>query len=182
LGASQHSAQLSGNTIYISDSTLLPLRNVPVLLPTLDLEPEKLDGGEIQRRLSDVLTLHTSAGAARAAAIALSWKGPPTLERLTCVARACAAALDPHLGRSDPCIVIVEGDVAGVLGARLAQAFDKARPVICLDGVHVHEFDHIDLGSVIPRTGALPVIVKSLLFAATARKSHQYVRHQAPVL
>jgi ethanolamine utilization protein EutA len=182
LGASQHSAQLSGNTIYISDTTLLPLRNVPVLLPKLDLEPEKLNGSEIQRHLSDVLALHTSADAARAVAIALTWKGAPTLERLTCVARACAAALESHLGRSDPCIVIVEGDVAGILGARLAQAFGKARPVICLDGVHVHEFDHIDLGSLIPRTGALPVIVKSLLFAATARKSHQYVRHQAPVL
>jgi ethanolamine utilization protein EutA len=35
---------------------------------------------------------------------------------------------------------------------------------VAVDGVRVEEFDFIDLGEVQPDSGALPLVVKSLLF------------------
>ena len=41
-------------------------------------------------------------------------------------------------------------------------------PVISIDGVSLNEFDYIDIGALIPSSGAVPVVVKSLIFPASA--------------
>ena len=175
LGASQHSSQLSGNTVFVSASARLPLRNVPVLVPQLDLTPEDLDAARLTGQLGQTLALHERSSLARAPALAIRWSGTPSHARLSTLARALAAALGPHLGSQDPCIVLVEGDIALVLGRRLERTLEGAHPVICLDGVHVHEFDHLDVGTIVPRTRAVPVVVKSLVFSASAREAHHHV-------
>jgi ethanolamine utilization protein EutA len=170
LGVSQHSVQLSGNTIFVSDSVPLPMRNLPVLLPHLDLGHHDLDGQKVLDRLTEALRMHAGSVGSPPPVIAIRWEGMPNLDRLTLVAQAVAHSVAPHLGDSDPCVVIVEGDVAGVLGAALERAFEGRRGVVCLDGVHVHEFDHVDVGAFTQHVRALPVIVKSLLFASSAQK------------
>ena len=179
LGVSQHSMQLSGNTIFVSNPDELPLRNLPVFAAELDLGAgeDDLDARSITRRLDELLAPYVSTGAARAPVLAFKWTGVPTRRRLDAVARGIARALEPRLGSADPCVVIVDGDVAGVLGARLEQAFAGRRGVICVDGVHVHEFDHLDLGAYAPYTRALPVIVKSLLFAGQKPHGHVHAGH-----
>jgi ethanolamine utilization protein EutA len=176
LGVSQHSVQLSGNTIFVSRPDSLPLRNVPVLLPRIDLSAAELDRDQLQRKLSEAIVLHGDAGGGRAPALAIQWQGSATFERLDAVARSIAQSLEPRLGKKDACVIIVEGDVAGVLGARLERVLQGRRAVICLDGIHVHEFDHIDLGSFAANTRALPVIVKSLLFSpSTPPQAHPFI-------
>jgi ethanolamine utilization protein EutA len=185
LGASQHSAQLSGNTIFVSKGVHLPLRNVPVVLPQLDLRGDVLDREQLLQSLNDALAMRAATGTAQhlsqeaqshAPALAIRWDGSPLFERLNAVAESIAIALGPHLRGTQPCIVIVDGDVAGVLGARLQKAF-ATRSVICIDGVQVHEFDYVDIGTLVPRTGALPVVVKSLLFASPPRQPHHHHHH-----
>ena len=188
LGASQHSVQLSGNTIFIAKGVQLPLKNVPVVLPQLDLGRAALDRDQLLQGLNEALALRAASGrarhlsesssqaAAQAPALAIRWEGSPTFDRLNAVAEAVAAVLGPRLQPTEACVVIVDGDVAGVLGARLAMAFGK-RGVICIDGVQVHEFDYVDIGTLVPRTGALPVVVKSLLFASPPRQPHHHHHH-----
>ncbi len=180
LGASQHSTQLSGNTVFISDGAPLPLRNIPVLVPHLDLTREVLEGATLTGQLEQALVLHASSPIAAAPALAIRWSGTATLTRLATLARAIVDALTPRLRAGDPCIVIVDGDVAGVLGQRLERTLAGARPVICLDGIHVHEFDHLDVGTIVPRTRSVPVVVKSLVFSAGSRAAHQPARAEAP--
>jgi ethanolamine utilization protein EutA len=174
LGASQHSAQLSGNTIHLSADAPLPLRNVPVVLARLDLSAETLDHEALVEALSEALALNGPSTELHAPALAIRWAGTPSFARLSQLARAIAQALEGLLAPADPCIVLVEGDVAGVLGRRLERAYGGARAVICLDGVHVHEFDHLDVGSPAARTRAVPVVVKSLLFAAPPASAHHH--------
>ncbi|MEO6338575.1 MAG: ethanolamine ammonia-lyase reactivating factor EutA [Caulobacteraceae bacterium] len=169
LGVSQHSVQLSGNTVFVSDDTLLPLRNVPVLLPHMHLDAETLDPARIERAMANVLKAREAKPDDRRLAVAVRWSGSATYARLTVLAEVLAAALTPEIGPADPLIVVLDGDVAGVLGVRLAEVVGASRGVICLDGVHVHEFDHIDIGEFAPRTRALPVVVKSLLFAGSGK-------------
>jgi ethanolamine utilization protein EutA len=42
IGASQYTVQVSGSTIYVEPATILPLRNVPVIAPQLDLAADSL--------------------------------------------------------------------------------------------------------------------------------------------
>ncbi len=38
---------------------------------------------------------------------------------------------------------------------------------ISIDGIDLMEFDYIDIGALIPSSGAVPVVIKSLVFPAT---------------
>jgi ethanolamine utilization protein EutA len=44
-------------------------------------------------------------------------------------------------------------------------------PVISIDGITLSEFDYIDIGEIIPSSGAVPVVIKSLVFPASATKA-----------
>jgi ethanolamine utilization protein EutA len=162
-GVSQHSVQLSGVTVFVSDEAALPLRNLPIIAPPLDLSAEHLDSGSIRAGLERAMTAFT--GSDRAPAVGIAWNGSATYGRLGAVAQAVAGALEPRLKPGEPCVAVVQGDVAGVLGARLRELVGEDHPVVCLDGVHVHELDHLDIGGIEPATRALPVVVKSLLFS-----------------
>lgn len=173
LGASQHSVQLSGNTIFVSDPAILPLRNLPVALADLRLAEPELDRSAMSAALDAAIGVHAArSSGAQGLAIAIRWAGSATFERLEASAECIALAIDTHLSAAAPCVVIVDGDVAGLLGARLNAQFTTRRAVICLDGVHVHEFDHVDIGEFGQRSRALPVVVKSLLFAGSAGQAH----------
>jgi ethanolamine utilization protein EutA len=40
--------------------------------------------------------------------------------------------------------------------------------VISVDGIELQEFDYVDIGDLIPSSGAVPVVIKSLIFPASA--------------
>jgi ethanolamine utilization protein EutA len=39
--------------------------------------------------------------------------------------------------------------------------------VVSIDGIALREFDFVDIGEIIPASGAVPVVVKSLVFPAS---------------
>jgi ethanolamine utilization protein EutA len=41
-------------------------------------------------------------------------------------------------------------------------------PVVSIDGLELKEFDYIDIGEILDASGAVPVVIKSLIFPATA--------------
>jgi len=161
LGVSQYSVQLSGNTVFVSDETLLPLRNVPVAVPDYDFTKSTLDESAMAASISRAHAVF--AAGPSAAATAIVWGGSATYERLAALTRAIVSATEQILPVGAPVIVILDGDIAGVLGMSLKE--EAARPVICLDGVEAGAFDHIDIGAFAGKSRALPVVVKSLLFA-----------------
>ena len=44
-------------------------------------------------------------------------------------------------------------------------------PVISIDGITLSEFDYIDIGEIIPSSGAVPVVIKSLVFPSSTPTS-----------
>jgi ethanolamine utilization protein EutA len=38
--------------------------------------------------------------------------------------------------------------------------------IVSVDGLELKEFDYIDIGSMLPNSGAVPVVIKSLIFPA----------------
>ena len=56
------------------------------------------------------------------------------------------------------------GDVGGLLGIHCRQEEKLAKPSVSVDGIQLKAFDFIDIGQVLRSTGAVPVVIKSLLF------------------
>jgi ethanolamine utilization protein EutA len=41
-------------------------------------------------------------------------------------------------------------------------------PIVSIDGLELKEFDYIDIGGILDTSGAVPVVIKSLIFPTTA--------------
>ena len=160
IGASQYTVQVSGDTLFITDPSLLPLRD----LAAVAIHPERPDASAIARSVrAGIARLDREGGAF---AVAVRWShGPayPALRELAMGIRDGAAASTPA-GR--PLVVVVDADVAGVVGQMLRDELALGAPVICVDQIRLSDLDFIDVGAVIPGRAVVPVVVKSLVFSA----------------
>jgi ethanolamine utilization protein EutA len=161
IGASQFTAQVSGNTLHLTDPGRLPLRDVPVLaVPTAAVAAG--DVAAIRAALAQARRERALAPG-RAAAFAVRWTGEPSYSVLRPLAEGLAGAHRAAVG--DPALLVVacDLDVGATLGAILTEELGCPNAVV-LDGLELAEFDHVDIGEVAAGTDVVPVIVKSLLF------------------
>lgn len=166
LGASEYSVQLSGNTGCITDpDALLPRRDLQVLRPAVELG-EVVDAAAVaaavRRRLDAVDAVRTGADVA----LAMAWTGLPTHDRLLALARGVRDGLAGRTARGHPLYVVLDGDVAMTLGRLLRDELGVDAPLLVVDGLHLRDFDYIDLGRVRHPSGTVPVTIKSLVFDA----------------
>jgi ethanolamine utilization protein EutA len=164
VGASQHTVQVSGSTIYFDPPEALPVRNVPVIAPSVDLSADILDGGAIATAVTNALTRLDLGDGDKPVAVALPWRGSATFHRLSGLGKGLLAGLAPVLDHGHPLIVVVDGDIGGLLGIHCREEEKLANPIVSIDGIALKEFDFIDIGEVLRDTGAVPVVIKSLLF------------------
>jgi ethanolamine utilization protein EutA len=165
IGASQFSVQVSGNTVGLSGREVLPIRNLPVLFPHLPLDGD-VDPEALAEAIRAAARRHDVADGASPVAVALNWDGDPSYPRLRAVADGVVAGLSAHLDAGQPLVLLLDGDVARSLGLILTKELAVAQPVICLDGVRLEEFDYVDIGELIRPADVVPLVIKSLLFAA----------------
>ena len=163
IGASQFTVQVSGKTIYLPDPYVLPVRNVPVVRITMDsgLPDRDRTAAEISTALG-VIDLDKSANVA----IGFSWRDDPEHSRLRAAAEAIAGALQPMQERIKLLLLAIDGDIGKTFGRLIHRELNWPGKIICLDGVELHEFDYIDVGELVAPPGVVPVVIKSLLFAA----------------
>src|SRR5215469_10418709 len=174
-GVSQCTVQVSGSTVAVAGVSL-PLRNVPVVDPALDLS------GVISR---DTVAAAISAAvrardlpADAAVAIVLRWEGPPSYGRLAELARGLDAARAGATGT--PLIVIIDRDLAASVAAILIEELPAHRGLVCLDNIQLSPFDYVDIGPPIWPAGVFPVVIKSLLFGpAAAGRPAELSSHRA---
>tara|TARA_Y100001936_G_scaffold181472_1_gene178549 strand:- start:220 stop:498 length:279 start_codon:yes stop_codon:yes gene_type:complete len=77
------------------------------------------------------------------------------------------AAILGRLNKKLPVVLVSDGDIGGLVGIHLREEMKIDAPVISIDGVTLSEFDYIDIGEIIPSSGAVPVVIKSLVFPAS---------------
>ncbi len=161
IGASQFTVQLSGKTIHLSDKARLPLRNVPVVFPALNLEG-KLNSDGIARAITAALK-RADLREDQPVALGIRWRGEPHYQRL----RELAAGIAMAAGSAPlPLILMVDRDVGRLLGHLLEHELGVARAVIAIDGIELRELDYVDIGEPIEPAQVVPVVIKSLLFPA----------------
>jgi ethanolamine utilization protein EutA len=161
VGASQYTVQVSGSTIFLDPDDALPIRNLAVIAPALDLA-EEIDAADVAGAVRDALARMDLGGGP--VAVAIPWAGSATYGRLAALARGVAEGLRPQLEAGHPLVMVTDGDVGGLLGMQARTEERVPGPIVSIDGVRLSEFDFIDIGEVIRATGAAPVVVKSLIF------------------
>jgi ethanolamine utilization protein EutA len=165
IGASQHTVQLSGNTIYLSSRDVVPLRNVPVARPALPLDDDEVRADHVTAAIRSAIDRLELRPSSRSVALAFEWRGAATYDRLGALARGVAAAQGPQIRSGKPIVLVNDGDIGGLVGLRLREELGPSGRIVSIDGVELREFDHIDVGALIEHSGSVPVVIKSLVFA-----------------
>ena len=168
IGASQYTTQVSGSTIFVSPFEALPLRNVPVIAPALALDAEEIDATAIASAIGTVLRRLDLIDTDTPVALFVPWRGSATFQRLENFCRGVIAGLAGVLARGHPLVLAGDGDVGGLMGIHLREELGLSNPIISVDGLELKEFDYIDIGTMLPNSGAVPVVIKSLIFPASA--------------
>ena len=159
LGASQQRMQVSGNTVFISDERLLPIRNAPVSLVTVPAED--FDQHTITRLVKDSVSKALFNGDHGLRAVGIDWLGSLTYSRADAF---CHGMVEGLKGLNTPITLLFKQDIAGLIGIHFVEEMGYQKPVICLDGLDQVDFDFVDIGEVINQTGLVPVVAKSILF------------------
>jgi ethanolamine utilization protein EutA len=174
VGASQYTTQVSGSTIFVSPMDALPLRNVPVIAPTLPIEGEKIDSAAVAAAIKGVLKRLDLGTGDTPVAVFVPWTGSATFQRLDAFCKGAAEGLADVLKRGHPIVLAGDGDVGGLLGIHLREEMKIDNAIVSVDGLELKDFDYIDIGSMLPTSGAVPVVIKSLIFPTTAAVGQEW--------
>jgi ethanolamine utilization protein EutA len=166
IGASQYTVQVSGGTIFVEPQDVLPLRNVPVVAPDLPLEEDSLAADRIAASVRAALRRLDLDDGERPVALYYRWRGSATFGRLDAFCRGIVASLANVLGRGGPLILVGDGDVGGLIGIHCKEETRLPNSIVSIDGIALKEFDFVDIGALLPGSGAVPVVIKSLVFPA----------------
>lgn len=170
IGASQYTIQVSGSTIFISPPDAVPVRNVPVV--RIDFEwGDDIDPAEVIGAIDNALRRLDLHGGRQPVALAFHWEGSATFARLQGFCGAVAEGLKPVLDKGHPLLLVNDGDIGGILGLHFKEEMKLDKPIISVDGIALQEFDYIDVGALIPSSGAVPVVIKSLVFPSTEQNA-----------
>ena len=100
-------------------------------------------------------------------ALCYRWEGAATFGRLDAFCRGVAAGMADYTGTGLPLVLVGEGDVGGLVGIHVNQELGLPIPVVSVDGLTLQAFDFIDIGELLAASGAVPVVIKSLVFPTT---------------
>ena len=162
VGAGANTMEISGSTIAISDASVLPIKNIPILKLTDDDE----SGGYqyFSSRLAEKTAwFRDDAGSCQPLAVAFRGIFNPSFEEVKFICDKLVAGLSDYLQTNDLVVLILDRDMAKSLGHALMNALPNKK-IISLDTIKVENGDYIDIGSPLANGRVVPVVVKTLIF------------------
>jgi len=100
-------------------------------------------------------------------AVFAPWRGSATFARLDAFCRGIVDGLTAVLAHGHPIVLVGDGDVGGLIGIHCREELKLDYPVVSIDGLELKEFDYIDIGAILETSGAVPVVIKSLIFPSS---------------
>jgi ethanolamine utilization protein EutA len=159
IGASQYTIQVSGDTLFLTKPEMLPLRD----LAAIAIHPDRADAASIARAVrSGIERLDRDDGKF---AIAVRWDHGPAYSALRELCHGIHEGVRETLHDERPLVVVIDADVAGIVGQALQNEMGIRSPLVCVDQIQLSDLDFIDIGQVVPDKGVVPVVVKSLVFS-----------------
>jgi ethanolamine utilization protein EutA len=163
IGASQYTVQVSGNTIYLSDPALLPLRNLQVVSPQIP-QKEGLLASDVKTAIERALSRFDIQDGDRPAALAIHWELGPSYPLIKTLSEGIAGAMRRSVDNGQPLVLVFDADIAKLVGNIVEKEVLPAAKIISIDGIDLKDFDFIDIGEEFPDAKAVPVVIKSLIF------------------
>lgn len=161
VGAGSHTTEISGSTItYTKDS--FPIKNLPIL--KLSLEDESQGSYELETALKKKIEWFRLENDFQKIAIAINGKKNPSFKEIQEYAKGLVNGMKDLIEKEGQLIVVVENDMAKVLGQAIYSLLNFKKEIICIDGIKVENGDYIDLGTPIADGKVLPVVIKTLVF------------------
>ena len=159
VGAGSHSTDISGSTIFYRGISF-PLKNLPILKLT---EAEERGGaGTLAAAIREKVKWFSDEGGLTQTALGLRGEKNPAYHRVQELAQGIFEGLEALREHGFFPVVVVEADMAKVLGQTLSQL--ASGPLLCLDGVGVDNGDYIDIGAPVANGTVPPVVIKTLVF------------------
>lgn len=163
IGASQYTVQVSGNTIFLTNPEIVPIRSVPVV--SLDLSRDDGNFDALPALLGEALQRIDLEEGKEPVAIGIKW--PQTIH-YQIMSRFCKKLFESLTTLTSqpsiPLILMFDNDVAALLGRLLQEECSLKCPIVSIDGIDIRELDYIDIGEMIEDTNVVPVVIKSLVF------------------
>lgn len=158
VGSTQHTVEMSGNTIHLDDESLLPLRNVP-MVPFVANHHDNLK--LLSRTVREKLDRYDIGRHDGPVALGFHLHGTPEYAFLS---KIVDAAIDgwKNVNNPHPLVLVFDSDVAMNVGRLAAKRVDA--PVVAVDSIELDQFGYIDVGEPLEQTNAVPLTVKSLVF------------------
>ena len=154
-------------------SETLPLRNVPVIAPALALDAEAIDPAAVAAAIADAAPApRPRRPATRRSRCSCPGAARRRSQRLDAFCRGVVGGPAPVLARGHPLVLAGDGDVGGLIGIHLREEI-AARQRHRLDrrartqGVRLSSTS----APCCRRSGAVPVVIKSLIFPRVPRPS-----------
>jgi ethanolamine utilization protein EutA len=181
LGCSEFTAQLSGNTGYISDpDALLPRRNAKVIRPDFEfggnIDPEDL-AGAIRRHMVMFEVGDTDDNLV----LAFHFDGSPQFGRIKAFAEGIRLAMSDRIARGLPVFIVLDADIALNLGKMLHEELNIESDIMVIDGLALWDFDSIDIGRLRMPSNTVPVTIKSLVFSDVSDGVRRHQRIHKPI-
>jgi len=146
----------------------LPLRNVPVIAPNFALGDETIDSSAVAAAIKSALKRLDLGDGENPVAVFVPWRGSATFRRLDDFCRGAAEGLDAVIAHGHPIVLAGDGDVGGLIGIHYCEEMKFNTPIVSIDGLELKDFDYIDIGAILDTSGAVPVVIKSLIFPSSA--------------
>ncbi|ADZ85769.1 ethanolamine ammonia-lyase reactivating factor EutA [Cellulosilyticum lentocellum] len=161
VGAGTHTTEISGSTITYTKNAF-PIKNLPIL--KMAYEDENSGAIALAEAVKKKLEWFKLEGDLQRVAIAIEGKENPSFKEVQAYADGLVEGMQELIERELPLILIVEKDMAKVLGQTMYNKLSFKKDVICLDSVKLDNGDYIDIGNPIAEGTVLPVVVKTLVF------------------
>ncbi|MDM8312795.1 Reactivating factor of Adenosylcobalamin-dependent ethanolamine ammonia lyase [Clostridium cadaveris] len=161
VGAGSHTTEISGSTITYTKENF-PIKNLPIL--KLSEEDESSGSEVLKNAIKTKLDWFKLENDVQRVAIAINGKKNPSFIEVQDIAKGMVGGLEEFIERELPLIIIVENDMAKVLGQAIYALLNFKKDVVCIDGIKVENGDYIDIGKPIAEGKVLPVVIKTLVF------------------
>jgi ethanolamine utilization protein EutA len=102
------------------------------------------------------------------------WRGSATFQRLDDLCRGIRDGLAPILAHDHPVVLVGDSDVGGLIGIHFCEEMKLAAPIVSIDGLELKDFDYIDIGAILDMSGAVAVVIKSLVFPGSPDGGRDY--------
>ncbi len=159
VGAGTHTTDISGSTITYSKD-IFPIKNIPILRLTVEDEENY---NTVDNKIKEKIKWFSVEKESQMVAIALKGPRSPSFVEIQNLAKKIINGASELISKGYPMIIIVENDIAKVLGQTINSSI-KTNDIVCIDSIRVESGDYIDIGKPLINGNVLPVVIKTLVF------------------